>query len=112
VSAGEVVAGAALLVGSVLCLLAAVGLHRMPDLYARMHAATKVSTLGLVATAVGGVIVLGAAEWRTRLVLAVVLQFASAPAAAHLLGRAAHDRRVARSPHTVLDELEGPDLLP
>ncbi len=103
----EVLAAACLVIGSGLSLLAAIGLARMPDLYARMHAATKVSTLALVMTALGGFLVLDSAAWRVTLVLAVLAQFATAPAASHLLGRAAHDRRITRSPHTVLDELEG-----
>jgi multicomponent Na+:H+ antiporter subunit G len=108
----EIVAAAGMLTGSVLCLLAAIGLHRMPDLYARMHAATKVPTMALLVTSTGAAFVLTDAESLTRLVLIVLLQFLTAPAAAHLLGRAAHDRRLTRSKHTVLDELEGPDLRP
>ncbi len=39
-------AGVLLLIGSVFSLLAAVGILRLPDLYTRMHAASKAGTMG------------------------------------------------------------------
>ena len=41
------ITGVLALVGATLVLLAAVGIVRMPDLFTRMQAATKASTLGL-----------------------------------------------------------------
>ena len=41
------ITGVLALIGATLVLLAAVGIVRMPDLFTRMQAATKASTLGL-----------------------------------------------------------------
>lgn len=94
-----------LLVGSALALIAAVGLHRMPDLYARMHAATKPTTLGLALCLIAAIGQVEGIATHTKLALAVVLQFLTAPTAAHLLGRAAHSAGVTKSEHTVVDEI-------
>ena len=40
------IAGVLLLVGAMFSLLAAIGMLRLPDLYARMHAASKAGTMG------------------------------------------------------------------
>ena len=42
-----------LLLGGVLSLVAAVGVLRMPDLFIRMHAATKVGTVGVSSITIG-----------------------------------------------------------
>jgi multicomponent Na+:H+ antiporter subunit G len=63
-------------------------MFRMPDVYARLHVATKPATLSLVATLAAAAI--RAPSWGAAalLVLALVLQLWTIPAASHLLGRA------------------------
>lgn len=102
---GDIVVAAALLAGSLLSLIAAAGLHRLPDVFARMHAATKPATLGLL-------LVIGALATRTedagdvaKLVLVIGLQFLTAPVGAHMIGRAAHQAGTEISPDTIIDEL-------
>ncbi|CAN5240011.1 hypothetical protein BH20ACT8_BH20ACT8_02900 [soil metagenome] len=101
----EVVVDVAVIAGAVLCLLAGVGLLRFPDVFARMHAATKPSTLGLG-------LVLFALAFRAeeagdvvKLLLVIALQFLTAPVGAHMIARAAHRDGAQTSPDTVLDEL-------
>jgi multicomponent Na+:H+ antiporter subunit G len=103
----EVVAGLLVLVGSSLALVAGIGLVRMPDLFARMHAATKPATLGLVLVATGAVFRVATPGDATELVLVVALQFLTAPVASHLVGRAAY--RAGISAPLELDELAGAD---
>lgn len=86
----EVVAAVLVLTGSVLALIAGIGLVRMPDLFSRMHAATKPATLGLVLVAMGAVLRVATPGDATELVLVVALQFLTAPVASHLVGRAAY----------------------
>ncbi|MEM8914940.1 MAG: monovalent cation/H(+) antiporter subunit G, partial [Pseudomonadota bacterium] len=43
----DLIAGALVLFGSCFGLIAAIGVFRMPDLYVRMHAASKAGTLGV-----------------------------------------------------------------
>lgn len=101
----QIVVSLLLLAGSLLALLAAVGLHRFPDLLCRMHAATKPATLGLlcIALAVGVTVTTQGAV--IKLLLVVVLQFLTTPAAAHMVGRAAYRSGIELSDLTMMDEL-------
>lgn len=83
-----VVVGVVALAGSLLVLLAGVGVVRFGDVYTRMHAATKVSTLGIALIGLAGVV--GLDSGRAKIVIAVAFTFVTAPSAAHLVGRAAH----------------------
>ena len=101
----DVLAAAALLAGCLLSLLAALGMVRFPDLLSRMHAATKPQVLGLV-------LVLAALALRLRdgttlglLLLVVLFQFATAPIASHMAGRAAFRAGQVDQELLVADEL-------
>ena len=94
-----------LVLGAAWTLLAAVGVLRFDDVYARMHAATKATTLGLV-LALGGAATHLAGEDAAKLALVGVLVFLTAPAAAHLVGRAVH-----RSPGDVRIRIDTVDEL-
>ncbi|GAB3107929.1 hypothetical protein GCM10027055_04110 [Janibacter alkaliphilus] len=86
----DVIGGVVLVVGAALALIGAIGLVRLPDLYTRMHAATKPQTLGLLLVLVGLALILR--TWSAVATLLIVLgaQALTAPMAAHLLGRATH----------------------
>ncbi len=101
----DVLAGAGLLLGALLALLAAVGLHRLPDVFCRMHAATKPATLGLLLIALAVVLQLPGPGAVIKLTLVVALQFLTIPVGAHMVGRAAHTTGRLLSDQTVLDEL-------
>nr|WP_314842259.1 monovalent cation/H(+) antiporter subunit G [uncultured Microbacterium sp.] len=98
-----------ILVGAILCLSAAVGLLRFRDVPSRLHAATKPQVLGLVficlaialsMRTVGGIL-LGLA-----LVAPVVLmQFATAPLSAHMVGRQAYRNGTTDERSLIVDEL-------
>ena len=81
---------ALMIVGALFSLIAAIGLNRLPDLYTRMHAASKAGTVGsgLLLLAVG----LHAADVATfgRAVAGIVFFVLTTPVSAHLLARAAH----------------------
>lgn len=76
--------------GAIFSLIAAIGVNRLPDLYTRMHAASKAGTVGsgLLLLAVG----LHAADGAIfgRAVAGIVFFILTAPISAHLLARAAH----------------------
>ncbi|MPZ88783.1 MAG: Na+/H+ antiporter subunit G [Nitriliruptorales bacterium] len=101
----DVLTAAALLVGAALSLIAAIGLHRFPDVFARMHAATKPATLGL--TLVLGAVALNVGNLGNvaKIILVIALQFLTAPVAAHMVGRAAYGAGTEMSEKTALDEL-------
>lgn len=99
--AGEVLIGA----GVALLVLAGVGLLRLPDVFSRMHAATKASSLGLACVLVGTALHLSGPGATAKLVAALVFQFLTAPVAAHVIGRAAYMSGVPLWEGTLYDEL-------
>jgi multicomponent Na+:H+ antiporter subunit G len=84
----ELAPGLLAIVGSALVALAGIGVVRFPDVYARMHAATKAPTLGFICIATAATLTL--ADSRGKLVLAIALILVTAPIAAHLVARAAY----------------------
>ncbi len=87
-----VIAPVLVLVGAAFCLVAAVGLWRMPTLYARMHAATKAGPVGAGLVLVGVAVASSDVDHTARALAVVAFLLATAPIAAHLVGRAAHRR--------------------
>lgn len=92
------------LVGSVLTLLAAVGVVRFPDVLARMHALTKASTTGMVLVLLGGALTLTNVNDITSLLLAGALQMLTMPVAANLMSRATYLSRNIPSEVDTIDE--------
>jgi multicomponent Na+:H+ antiporter subunit G len=84
----DVVSAALVLCGSALTLVAAIGLFRMPDAYARIHVATKPATLGIACTLSGAALQVSGPSQVTKILLALALQLWTVPAASHLLARA------------------------
>lgn len=108
----DLLVSALLLFGVLLALLAALGLQQFPDVFARMHAATKPATLGLLLICLSAAIALADAAATAKLGLVVLLQFVTAPVAAHLVGRAAYRTGTELSEKTAVDELAHADLSP
>lgn len=90
--------------GVAFLFLAALGTVRLPDAYARMHAGSKATTLGLAFTMLGATLALG--ELHVGLLLAVLVQLVAAPLATHALGRSAHHARIPVGERFVIDELQ------
>ncbi|RYE11214.1 MAG: monovalent cation/H(+) antiporter subunit G [Hyphomicrobiales bacterium] len=84
-----ILAALLLLAGSLFSAVAALGILRFPDIYTRLHAASKAGPLG------AGLILLGAAtasgDWTIvlRCALGLLFLIATSPVSAHLLARAA-----------------------
>jgi multicomponent Na+:H+ antiporter subunit G len=100
----EVVAAGLMLVGALSCLLGAIGLVRLPDLPARLQAATKPQTLGLSLILLGTALRVELASAVT-LVLVVLFQVISAPVVSQLVGRAAYRSGAVPEGVLVVDEL-------
>ena len=79
-----------ILAGSLLILIAAIGVLRFDDTMARMHSLTKGSTLGLLAVLIGGAWAAQDPNSITFLVLAGALQVITSPVGANMLGRATY----------------------
>jgi len=102
----EVIAAVLLLLGSALALLSGIGIVRLPDVFARMHAATKPATLGLMLVCIGVALVDTSLADIGKLVLVIVLQFLTAPVGAHMVGRASYRIGGLLHPETVIDDSE------
>jgi multicomponent Na+:H+ antiporter subunit G len=110
----EIVIGVLWMVGSVFALVAAVGVLRMPDVFTRMQASTKASTLGLGCLAAGAALQMGDAASAIRLVSIVAFLLLTTPVSAHVIARAAYRAGVPLWSGTVLDERQrdlGGDVL-
>lgn len=101
----EIVVLVLVLVGAILCLTAAIGLLRFPDVPSRLHAATKPQVLGMLVISVGVALALQTWAVVAFLVPVVLIQLASAPISAHMVARQAYRNGSVSSDHVVLDEL-------
>ena len=100
----DIVTAVLWLAGSAFALLAAVGVLRMPDVFTRMQASTKASTLGLACLLVGTGLQMGdfASLIRTASIGAFILL--TTPVAGHVIARASYFADVPLWKGTVLDE--------
>jgi multicomponent Na+:H+ antiporter subunit G len=80
----------ALLAGTLLILLAAIGVLRFPDALTLMHALSKASTLGVSIALLGAAVARTSVNDITSLLFATVLQAATNPVASTLLMQATY----------------------
>lgn len=98
-------AGSLLVVGAIFSLTASVGILRLPDVYTRMHAASKAGTLGSGLMLIALAVFSGDVGTITRALAGVIFFLLTAPVAAHLLARAAHAAGYDLWRHSVQDEM-------
>ena len=91
--------------GAIFSLLAAIGIMRFPDLYTRMHAASKAGTIG------SGLLLLAAGVHSLdpailiRALAGFFFFVLTAPISAHLLAKAAHQAGYRLTKLSVIDQL-------
>jgi len=101
----DVVAAVLVLIGALLCLTAAIGVVRFKDVPTRLHAATKPQVLGLMLICLAIALALRSWPVTAFLVPVVLIQLATAPLSAHMVGRQAYrNGRIARD-DMLVDEL-------
>ena len=86
----DVITAILLVTGSLFMLLAGVGALRMPDLFMRMQASTKGSTLGAGCMLLAVAVHFGDLAVATRALLVIAFLFLTAPVAAIMIARAAY----------------------
>lgn len=96
-----------LVAGAVICLIAAIGVMRLPDFFMRLHAATKAGVAGAGLVLIG----VGFAEpslgmW-IKIAVAITFLLMTTPVAGHLLGRAGYVAGVQLWGGTTEDQLRG-----
>ena len=90
--------------GSAFALLAALGVLRMPDVFTRMQASTKASTLGLGCLLIGAALQLGDFGSVIRVVSIGAFVLLTTPVAGHVIARAAYLAECPLWDGTVVDE--------
>lgn len=98
-------AGVLLIIGALFSLLAVVGILRLPDLYTRMHAASKAGTVGSGAVLVAIALVAFDGAVILRAIVGIVFFMLTAPISAHLLARAAYIAGYSPCDKIVLNEM-------
>ncbi len=85
----DAIAGTLVIFGGLFIIIAGIGVLRLPDAFIRMHAATKVGTLGSGLMLAGVAVEFGDPGVVLRCVLIVIFLLLTAPIGAHMIGRAA-----------------------
>lgn len=93
-----------LAVGVFFSFAGAVGILRFPDVYNRLQAATKNTTLGLLSILLAGVVALGFEAVTLKALAIVVFLLLTFPVSGHLLARAAYRTGVPLAEETLHDE--------
>ncbi|MBB1248409.1 MULTISPECIES: monovalent cation/H(+) antiporter subunit G [unclassified Rhizobium] len=82
-------ASALLIIGSVIALISAIGLLRLPDVFARMHAASKAGAAGSSLLLLAVALRADESSIWIKVAATILFFFLTAPISAHLLARAA-----------------------
>jgi multicomponent Na+:H+ antiporter subunit G len=82
-------------VGSFFLLVGTVGLLRLPDVYNRLHATSKATTLGAASIFLAGTAYFGPQGAGLTSLVGIVFLFLTAPTGAHMISQAAHKMGVA-----------------
>lgn len=84
-----------MLAGLFFCLVGVVGIMRFPDVYARIHASGKVSSLGVIGILIGTAFLMP--ETALEVVVLGLFLLVSSPVASHAIALAAHRLGVPRA---------------
>ncbi len=98
--AGTIVTG----IGTIFLFLGSLGILRMPDVYNRLQAGTKCTTLGAFLTIVGVGIM--QPDWLPKTLVIALFVLITNPISNHALGRASRKSGVSLCDRSVVDKAE------
>ncbi|HSH51805.1 MAG TPA: monovalent cation/H(+) antiporter subunit G [Bacteroidales bacterium] len=104
----EGIIGFFLILGTFFVISGSLGMIRFPDVYSRLHAATKSSTLGVAGILIGAFLyfLLDENVVAGKLLLGILFLLLTAPVGGHMISRAAYLRGVSPfTNHIEKDEL-------
>lgn len=99
----DILGGFLLVAGTAFLFFGGMGLVRMPDVYTRIQAGTKTTTLGTILTLTGAACL--QPEWGWKLLLIGMFLLFTNPLSSQVLARAAHRSGVKQSPLAEMDRL-------
>jgi multicomponent Na+:H+ antiporter subunit G len=106
-----IIISALLLSGAFFSLLAAIGVVRFPDIYTRMHAATKAPAFGILLLQTAAAIYFASFYAIAVSLLVIIFIFMTAPVASHSISRVAHMLDIPKWKGTLMDEMNNdPDI--
>lgn len=85
----EILALVCVVIGLFFMFVGAIGVVRLPDVYNRLHAASKCSTLGLLGLLLGAVFHIGTLGMAAKAIMVVLFAFVATPVGSHMLAKAA-----------------------
>lgn len=101
----EIVIAVFLIFGAAIHLLSALGLVRFGDVFLRMHASTKASTLGVGFIMIATALYFADALITIKLLALLVIYFFTSPTGVQVLAHAAHISELPMVKETWIDEL-------
>lgn len=96
-----------MIIGGLFMLIAGLGVVRLPDLYMRISASTKASTLGAGFLLLSLAVHFNELGITSRALATIAFVIITAPVAAHLISRSAYFAGVRLWQGTIADELRG-----
>lgn len=104
----EVIAAIFIICGAIFFIVSAIGILRLPDFYARLHASGNSETMGVMLSFIGLIIYEGATITSLKMVFVFLILFFANPIGTHILSKAAY-----KSGHKVwtLKDIEAARLL-
>jgi len=103
----EIITCIFILIGVFFTFLSAVGVIRLPDVYSRMHAAGKSSTLGVIFLMLAVVVYfIPEGIINAKILLAIIFVFMTAPLSSLMVNRSAYRIGVPLEKNNVQDDLK------
>jgi multicomponent Na+:H+ antiporter subunit G len=102
----DIVSAFFLIVGSFFIFVASLGMFRFPDIYTRMHAASKSISLGIGCLLIGTIIHFASHLIILKAIAVLLFIFMTMPVAAQMISRVAYLRKVNIWDKTSVDEMK------
>lgn len=98
-----------MLIGAFFILAGSIGILRLPDIYNRLHAATKSATLGVMSIVLAALLLFGAVDgvYSGKMMLTILFVFITAPIGAQMISRSAYQIGVGLWDKSVQDDMKG-----
>jgi multicomponent Na+:H+ antiporter subunit G len=102
----EVITSLLLVIGALFTFAGSLGLLRLPDIFCRMHATGKSSTLGVSSIVLASFVYFAASDSGPSIkeLLTIVFVFLGGPVGAHMIARAAFRSQVPLHDRTIVNE--------
>lgn len=95
-----------LILGALFVLISAIGLLRLPDLYMRMHATTKTTSMGVTLILAGIIMAYPEVTIVIKGFLIIIFIFLTAPLGTHMISKAGHLLHIKKWDRYVEDDME------